>query len=87
MQFDIGSPPKLADKFDRGLQGWRHYAAARGGRLWIFADESLDLGSWRTIQIEQMRDRLRLAWEREKQPVIIYQIASPPEAQHTNPKR
>jgi len=74
LQFKIDpSNPAYADEFTARLRDWRLVVPADSGHLWIFAEVSLDNASWQTIQTQMLRNQLRLVWDKELQPVKIFE--------------
>lgn len=74
LQFKIDpSNPAYADEFAARLRDWRRAAPAQSGRLLIFAEISLDNASWQTLRTQMLRNQLKLVWDKELQPVKIFE--------------
>jgi hypothetical protein len=75
LQFKVNpTDPAYANEFVVRLEEWKKVVAPRNGRLWVFAEVSLDNASWQTLETQMLRNELRLVWEKENHPVKIFEV-------------
>jgi hypothetical protein len=73
--FKMGRSSSLfADEFQSGLREWKKITTSRSSRIFIFADASLNQQSWQSLEIQHFRNELDLLWEKEGQPVKIFEF-------------